>query len=157
TTTLDRPEAPRATRLEEKLVGYLQDAHALEQNVLRMIDSMIATTTDAAVLARLRLHRAETERHERIVRGRLEAHGAGPSLAAEVPAIMGAWLKGVGDLMRPDKPVKNARDAFVTEHVEIAAYALLERLAERAGDLETVRAARFIRDEEEMMARSIDD
>src|SRR5439155_10589645 len=32
TTTLDRPEAPRATRLEEKLVGYLQDAHALEQN-----------------------------------------------------------------------------------------------------------------------------
>src|SRR5262249_40881406 len=47
------------------------------------------------------------------------------------------------------------RDAYITEHVEIAAYALLEELAKRAGDLETARVARFIRDDEEEMARWI--
>jgi ferritin-like metal-binding protein YciE len=34
------------TKLEEKLVEYIDDAYAMEQNVLRMLDSMIGTTKD---------------------------------------------------------------------------------------------------------------
>lgn len=158
-TTADAPtqDQDSSARLREKLIDYLQDAHALEDNVLRMLDSMISLTADAEVLTRLRMHRLETVRHARLVRERLEAHGAAPSVAAEVPAVAGAWVKGLGDMLRADKPGKNARDAYITEHVEIAAYSLLERLAVRAGDLETVRTARFIRSEEEQMADWIAD
>ena len=34
------------TAIEEKLVEYIDDAYAMEQNVLRMLDGMISTTDE---------------------------------------------------------------------------------------------------------------
>jgi ferritin-like metal-binding protein YciE len=142
--------------LQEKLVDYIQDAHAMEQNVLKMLDSMIATSKDSETLSRLQQHRRETERHEQLLKDRLEALGESRSWTADIAAMAGAMVKSVGDKMRVDKPGKNARDGFITEHTEIAAYELLERLAQRAGDSETARIAREIRQEELRMAEWID-
>ena len=142
-------------QLKEKLADYVQDAHAMETNVLQMLESMISTTSDAQIRKELERHKAQTERHEQRLRGRLDKMGRGVSLRKETQTLVGALIKGVGDQVRGDKPGKNARDGFVTEHMEIAAYELLERLAERAGDPQTATVARQNRRDEEVMARKI--
>jgi ferritin-like metal-binding protein YciE len=142
--------------LREKLVDYIQDAQAMEQSVLRMLDSMISTTDDPEIREMLEHHKGETEEHERRLRERLEALGADTSTTKEAGAVGAALLKGVGDMARSDKPGKNARDGFMTEHMEIASYQLLERLAVRAGDQETAEVARRNRSDEEAMAQKID-
>ena len=142
--------------LREKLVDYIEDAHAMEQSVSRSLDSMISTTDDPEIRSMLEHHKEETERHERLLRERLDALGAGTSTRKEAQTVAGALLKGIGDVARTDKPGKNARDAYVTEHMEIAAYQLLERLADRAGDQETAEVARRNCADDEAMAQKID-
>jgi ferritin-like metal-binding protein YciE len=143
-------------KLQQKLVDYIEDAQALEQNVSRMLDSMISTTEDPEIEEMLRHHKEETERQEQRLRERLDALGAGTSARKEAQTIAAALMKGAADQVRGDQAGKNARDAYTTEHMEIAAYQLLERLAERAGDTETAEVARQNRAEEEEMARKID-
>jgi len=43
-------------KLQQKLAGYVEDAHAMEQNDLKMIDSMISTTDDPEVKQMLENH-----------------------------------------------------------------------------------------------------
>jgi ferritin-like metal-binding protein YciE len=143
-------------KLREKLVDYIEDAHAMEQSVSRSLDSMISTTDDPEIRSMLEHHKEETERHERLLRERLDALGAGTSTRKEAQTVAGALLKGIGDVARTDKPGKNARDAYVTEHMEIAAYQLLERLADRAGDQETAEVARRNCADDEAMAQKVD-
>jgi ferritin-like metal-binding protein YciE len=143
-------------KLQQKLIDYIEDAHALEQNVSRMLDSMISTTEDPEIEEMLRHHKEETERQEQRLRERLDALGAGTSTRKEAQTIAAALMKGAADQVRGDQAGKNARDGYTTEHMEIAAYQLLERLAERAGDQETAEVARQNRAEEEAMARKID-
>jgi ferritin-like metal-binding protein YciE len=143
------------TELDNKLGDYVEDAHAMESNVLQMLDSMISTTDDKQIREELERHRKQTERHQERLRGRLEDLGRGTSLRKESQTLAGALLKGLTDRVRGDKAGKNARDGFVTEHMEIAAYELLERLAERAGDAKTAQVARQNRRDEESMAKKI--
>ena len=143
-------------KVQQKLVDYIEDAQALEQNVSRMLDSMISTTEDPEIEEMLRHHKEETERQEQRLRERLDALGAGTSARKQAQTVAAALMKGAADQVRGDQAGKTARDGFTTEHMEIAAYQLLARLAERAGDRETAEVARQNRAEEEEMARKID-
>ena len=143
-------------KLNQKLVDYIEDAHALEQNVSTMLDSMIATTDDPEIEEILKHHKEETERQEERLRERLDALGAGTSTRKQAQTVAAALMKGAADVVRGDQAGKNARDAYTTEHMEIAAYQLLERLAEKAGDTQTAEVARQNRAEEEAMAQKID-
>jgi ferritin-like metal-binding protein YciE len=142
--------------LKEQLVKHIDEAYAMEQNVLRMLDGMIKTTEDPEIRDELREHKLETERHAERMQQRLEAHGASPSVVKEAGGIAGALMKSVVDLARGEKAGRNARDGYTTEHLEIAAYQLLERVAQRAGDEETAEAARQNRADEEQMAKKLD-
>src|SRR5215217_3662276 len=107
-------------KLREKLVDYVEDAHAMEQSVLRSLDSMISTTDDPEVRSMLEHHKEETERHERLLKEQLDVMGEGTSAPKEAQTVGAALLKGIADRARTDKPAKNARDGYVTERMVIA-------------------------------------
>ena len=144
-------------KLQQKLVDYIEDAHAMEQNVSTMLTSMISTTDDPQIDEMLKHHKEETERQEQRLRERLDALGAGTSTRKQAQTIAAALIKGATDVVRGDQAGKNARDAYTTEHMEIAAYQLLERLAEKASDQQTSEVARQNRAEEEAMSKKIDE
>jgi ferritin-like metal-binding protein YciE len=143
------------TALEEKLVEYIDDAYAMEQNVLRMLDGMIGTTKDPQMKRSLERHKKQTEKQAERLEDCLREHGASPSKTKEAGGVMAALMKSVVDMARGDKAGRNARDGFATEHMEIASYQMLERVARKAGDKHTAAVARQNREEEEAMARSI--
>src|SRR5215211_5454346 len=111
-------------KLNEKLADYVEDAHAMEQNDLKMLDSMISTSDDPEVREMIENRKRETEEHERRLRECLDALGRGTSARKQAQAVGAALLKGVGDKARGDKAGKNARDGYTAEHMEIAAYQL---------------------------------
>jgi ferritin-like metal-binding protein YciE len=149
-------ERSEMSDVKEQLVKHIDEAYAMEQNVLRMLDGMISTTDDPEIVRELEHHKIQTEGHAERMKERLSANGAAPSMVKELGGILGAMMKMPLDLARGEKAGRNARDGYATEHMEIAAYELLARIAERAGDQETVRACREIVEEEREMARTIE-
>ena len=143
------------TAIEDKLVEYIDEAYAMEQNVLRMLDSMIGTTEDPQMKRALERHRKQTEQQAERLEECLSEHGKSPSKVKAAGGMMGALVKSVVDAARDDSPGRNARDGFATEHMEIASYQMLERVARKAKDKKTAAVARQNREEEEAMARSI--
>src|ERR671931_818580 len=136
----------------DQLTKYLTDAHSIEAQALQQLRSAPDVAGDPELSKAFREHLVETEGHERLVRERLEARGARPSAAKDIVMRLG----GIGFLLfarlQPDTPGKLTAHAYSYEHLELAAYELLARVAERAGDQETVEVARRIREEERRMA-----
>jgi ferritin-like metal-binding protein YciE len=147
----------RVTDIQTQLVNHIDEAHALEQTVLRMLDGLIQSAEDPQIIDRLEHHKLETQRHESLMRGRLEAHGATPSMVRQAAGMLEAALKMPLDMVRGERTGRSARDAYTTEHLEIASYELLRRVADRAGDEETSRACQDILEEERAMAQFIEE
>jgi ferritin-like metal-binding protein YciE len=144
-----------ADELKAQLIKHIDEAHAMEQNVLRMLDGMIQTTDDPQIIDALEHHKMQTQGHADRMYARLEAHDAQPSTVRQAAGIMQALAKMPLDMVRGDKAGRNARDGFATEHLEIASYELLKRVARRAGDEETATACDDIIAEEQAFAATI--
>src|SRR3954462_986085 len=131
-----------ADTLEEQLVKYLTDAHSIEEQALAQMRSAPGLASDPGLAEAFRAHEAETERHEQLVRSRLSAHDASPSRLKD--AVMAVGGKGFVLFARsqPDTDGKLATHAISYEHLELASYELLLRVALRAGDTETGAVAR---------------
>jgi ferritin-like metal-binding protein YciE len=150
---------------DQKVMQYLNEAHATELALVRVLQSQIAIAQPGSHREGLERHLDETRDHAERVGNRLEelGHHGGPITGAvgAVEALIGqivALGKTPFDLLRgsggDEKVLKNAKDACATEALEIATYTALERLARSVGDDTTARLATSIRaDEERMLAR----
>ncbi len=144
-----------AETIQEQLVTYLKDAHALEQMSLQMTEAAAKATDDPVLKELFEHHHEETEEHERLIRQRLEAYDESTSKLKDLGGRFAAMGKGVGAMGPSDTPGRLARDGYVQEHTEIAAYELLSRVADRAGDVDTAQAARRILENERETAEKI--
>ena len=144
-----------STTIEQQLVKYLGDAHALEQHVHAVLASALKMTDVPELVGPVEHHKAQTEHHIALLEERLRAHDASPSKVKDAGMAIGALGLGIFERLRADSAGKLARDAFVAEHLEIAAYEMLERVADRAGDKQTGDVARRIKADEQAMAAKI--
>jgi ferritin-like metal-binding protein YciE len=146
-----------ATTIDEQLTKYLTDAHSIEEQALVQMRLAPRIAGDPVLASIFREHWAETEGHERRTRERLEARDAAPSKIKEVVMKAGGLGFALFASSQPDTPGKLVAHAYSYEHLELASYELLIRVAERAGDEETADAGRAIRDQEAAMAQRLAD
>jgi len=141
---------------DEQLVKYLADVHSIEQQALAQLRAAPKIAGDERISQAFEEHLVETEDQERRVRERLEALGGEPSKLKDAAGAAGGWGMVAFAASQPDTPGKLVMHAFSYEHMELAAYELLKRLAERAGDEETARMATAIAAEEARMAERLE-
>ena len=152
----------KSTKSTEKIIQYLNEAHATEQALTRTLQAHIAMTPSGRYRNDLERHLRETASHTERVERRLRELAEKRSLlqlgVGAVQSLVGqaiALSKGPLDLMRgesgEEKLLKNAKDECATEALEIATYRALEHLAHRVGDDKTAALAASIREDEERM------
>jgi len=151
---------------QQKVVQYLNEAHATEVGLTRVLQSQIAMTPRGSYRSGLEKHLTQTRDHAERVQRRLSDLGSGNNpLQVAVGAAGGvigqvlAFAKTPVDLVRgsggEEKVLKNAKDACATEALEIATYTALERLARSVGDTKTADLAASIRSDEQKMLDSV--
>lgn len=149
-------EEKGAGDMSEELVKYLADAHAIEAQAIALLSAAPKIVGDVPDLEKLfKDHLDETEAQQEIIKARLDAHDASPNKLQDAALKLGAFNLGGFFKAQPDTPAKLAGFSYAFEHLEIASYEELKRVAGRAGDDETVRVAERIEGEERAAANSL--
>jgi ferritin-like metal-binding protein YciE len=143
--------------IDEQVVKYLTDAHSIEEQALAQMKAAPDLAGDPQLADAFRTHLAETERHEQLVRDRLDALGASPSKLKDAAGYGSGKAFVLFARSQPDTTGKLVTHGLSYEHMEWAAYELLLRVARRAGDQETAAMAERIRDDEAAMAQRLED
>jgi ferritin-like metal-binding protein YciE len=133
-----------ADDLQDQLRKYLADAHAIEAQAIELLEKG-SDIAGAPTLEELYSeHLAETRDQQELVAERLTALGGSSSALKDAALRAGALNWGLFFQAQPDTPHKLAAFSYAFEHLEIAGYELLKRVAQRADDRETVGLAERI-------------
>src|SRR5918999_5385152 len=143
------------TGLDEQLTKYLTDVHSIEEQALAQMRLAPRLAGDPELKRLFAEHLSETEEQERRVRILLIERGAKPAPVKDVAGRVGGWGMMLFARVNPDTPGKLAMHAFSYEHMELAAYELLRRIATTAGDEAVSATAMRIGPQERAMADRI--
>jgi ferritin-like metal-binding protein YciE len=141
-----------ASSLEDQITKYLTDAHSIEEQALVQMEQAPRMAGDPELAKIFKEHLAETREHEQAVRAELSRRGAEPSTVKDVAGKLGGWGMVLFARLNPDTPGKLAVHGYSYEHMELAAYELLKRMAQRAGDQHVVELCERLGGQERAMA-----
>jgi ferritin-like metal-binding protein YciE len=141
--------------LGEQLDKYLADAHAIEGQAFELLKKGPPLAAAGELAAAYDEHRVQTQEHSDLIETRLRARGDSPSRIKDAALRLGALNWGMFFQAQPDTPAKLAAFSYAFEHLEIAAYEMLKRIAARAGDSQTEAAAETILGDERAAAHRI--
>ena len=141
------------TRAEENLNDWLRDAHAMEQQAEKMLESTASRLENYPDLRdRMQQHLEETREQARLLKSCIDRRDAGASMMKDMAAKVTGMGQGLSGLFVSDEVVKGMLASYTFEHMEIASYTSLIAAAEAAGDSETAAVCRKILPQEEAMA-----
>jgi ferritin-like metal-binding protein YciE len=138
--------------ISEQLSKYLTDVHSIEVQALAQLERAPGIAGEPRLAEAFREHLGETREHERLVREALHARGADTTALKDAAGRVGGWAMVLFARLNPDTPGKLTAHAFAYEQMEVAAYELLARAAQRAEDQPVLELAHRIRDQERTMA-----
>jgi ferritin-like metal-binding protein YciE len=136
----------------------LRNAHAMETQAIELLQRQVDRLQNYPEMeARIRQHITESEqqrsRLEQVLGTLSETHSA---LKDTAMGILGN-LAAMGHTPAADEVIKNTMANFAFEHYEMAAYKILLAMADAAGHNAATSALRQNLQEEEAMARWIDE
>jgi len=138
---------------KERLLQWLRDAHAMEEQAEQMLSSQAKRLENYPELReRIDHHLQETRGHAERVRSCIERHGTSKSAIKDMTGKVVAVGQGLSGLFVGDEVVKGSLADYTFEHMEIASYKILIGAADQVGDSETKRVCQEILREEEAMA-----
>jgi ferritin-like metal-binding protein YciE len=152
---VDASLAAKDDPIGEQLDSYLTDARAIEAQAAQLLQAGPRIVGVPELVDAFRDHLVETREHQVLLEDRLHARDAQPSRFQNTALRLGAVNLSAFFAVQPDTPVKLAGFAYAFEHLEIAAYELLRRVAERAADPETAELAERILADERAAAERI--
>lgn len=137
------------------VLQQLKDVHAIEEQGLRQLERACELAKDSEIQEVYHEHLEESREHERLVKERIEAYDEEPSAITDLTMQAGAL--GVRQLSDydPHNASKLAAHFYAFEHLEVASYELLCRIAQDAGDEETVEMAKQIAEQERNAAEKV--
>jgi ferritin-like metal-binding protein YciE len=138
---------------EERLMEWLRDAHAAEEQAETMLSGMARRIENYPDLkTRIEQHIGETQRQAELVRGCIERRGESTSTIKDAVGKMVGLGQAMSGMFVGDEVMKGSIACSAFEAMEIASYRILIDTARQVGDEETARTCEQILQEEEAMA-----
>lgn len=141
--------------LNEQLDKYLSDAHAIEMQAIQLLEKGRQLAGASELASAYEDHLTQTRQHEQLIDELLRSRGESPSKVKDAALALGALNWGMFFAAQPDTPAKLAAFSYAFEHLEIGAYELLSRVAERAGEQNAKAVAAEILEQERAAASQI--
>jgi UDP-glucose 4-epimerase len=150
------PNGAGEENLSAQLDRCLADLQVVEKQGLQLLEMALKVAEEEDLKRFLATRLRESEEHAEMLRERLEVRGVESTQGKDAPLRIGGMQVGAFLAAQPDTTARLIALVSAYQHLEIAAYELLARLARRAGDRKVTGVAERILAEERVAVADLD-